>query len=133
MLISANSDEIVDFYGKFNVVNGIVALLLKKEEESKKPEYSGAPVKFKSVSYEFCGDIMKHPPKNYKFQFDIGTEHYEYALSTDYSKVSVFCVKSIDEVSTEPIKTIDAEKVEDEFAEELKSVTKEEVIDLADI
>ena len=86
---SVQCKEILDFYGKFNVVDGISRLLFEKDSESKKPEYKGQPILFKAVSYEFGGDIMKSVPKDYNFQFDVGGEHYNASLSEDYKTVSL--------------------------------------------
>jgi len=121
---SEQNKALLDFYGKFNVVDGISRLLFEKAEESKRPEYKGVHIEYKAVSYKFGGDIMKGVPTEYKFQFDIGSDHYALAVSNDYRQLT-FSGKST--------KTI---KVE-EFAAELDSLVNatnsSEFVDLASI
>ena len=86
---SEECKELLNFYGKFHVVDSIARLLNTKMEESKDSAYKGVPVIFKAVSYKFGGDAMKEPPKEYNFQFDVNGDHYNIALSEDYKAATL--------------------------------------------
>ena len=97
---SDQNKELIEFFGKFNVVDGISRLLFDKANQSKCPEYKGVPIIFKAVSYKFGGDIMEDVPKEYKFQFDVGADHYALAVSPNFKELT-FSGKSTKTIKVE--------------------------------
>lgn len=121
---SEQNKALLEFYGKFNVVDGISRLLFEKATESKCPEHKGIRIEYKAVSYKFGGDIMKDVPTEYKFQFDIGSDHYMLALSDDYKQLT-FSGKST--------KTIKVEEFAAELDSLINATNSSEFVDLASI
>ena len=115
---------LVDFYAKFNPVNKIARFLHKMQEESKKPDSKSVAVVFRAVSYDFGGNIFTEPPKHFKFQFDIGTDHFRWALSDDFKNIEVFTDKS-----EGPVKSFPTNKIANEFKALFVKTNAEEFVD----